>query len=186
MLETLAYHNIHQQVIDKCMMGNRQAQYDLYKLYAKSMLHTAYKITQDKAESEDAVQEAFLNIFKNIHLYKGESSFGSWAKKIVINQALTALRKRKMSFEDVGPIGELLEETIDDSSDEQHYKVESVKKAIQELPEGYRVIITLYLLEGYDHAEIAEYLNISESTSKSQYLRAKERLKKILKPMSLS
>lgn len=144
------------------------------------MLNSAYRIVKNTAGAEDVVQEAFVNVFKNIHLYKGESSFGSWMKRIVINQALSTLRRDKVTWLSLDSSEDIPDASDGDDEQEWRYQASVVKTAIEQLPEGYRVILQLYLLEGYDHGEIAEYLGISESTSKSQYMRAKQKLRTML------
>jgi RNA polymerase sigma factor (sigma-70 family) len=178
-VQTQNYHNLHQAVIDRCKSGERSAQYELYKLYSKAMLNTAYRIVQNTAEAEDILQESFISVFRNLDNYKGESSFGSWMKKIVVNQALSQVRKRKASWEEIDDEQQGLATEPAEEEDWME-QVTEVKDAINRLPEGYRVILSLYLLEGYDHTEIAGYLNITESTSKSQYLRAKQKLRNML------
>jgi RNA polymerase sigma-70 factor (ECF subfamily) len=133
----------------------------------------------DQEFAEDMLQEAFVSAFQNIKSYQGRASFGAWLKKIVVNKAISHLRKQQMEFVEFDDRFELSEE---ESSDDTHLvlKVESVRGAIQKLPKGFRIVFSLYLLEGYDHREIAQILGISESTSKSQYNRAKKKLKEIL------
>ena len=128
-------------------------------------------------EAEDVMQEAFLKAFTKIDTYEGKVSFGAWLKKIVINRSLDQLKKRKVKFEE-------LSEKIPDE-DPVHFEIseiqmEQLKKAIQQLPDGYRVVLSLYLLEGYDHEEIAQILGITNVSSRSQYLRAKLKLRQML------
>jgi RNA polymerase sigma factor (sigma-70 family) len=181
--EEATFRNIHQDLIDGCREGDQKAQFQVYKLYYKAMFNTSLRIVSDSMEAEDVMQEAFLSAFEKIHTYSGSVSFGAWLKKIVVNRSLDALSKRKAIFEDI----ELHTGIHDDSGEEISYKeeveskVEEVKNAIERLPEGYRVILSLYLIEGYDHDEIAEMLNISSSTSRSQLSRAKQKLVSELK-----
>ena len=173
-----AFRNIHQDLIDGCRAGDQKAQFQVYKLYYKAMYNTSLRIVNDSMEAEDVMQEAFLSAFEKISTYQGTVSFGAWLKRIVVNRSLDVLGKRKAIFEDI----ETHTGLRDDSPDEVSYKedleskVEEVKAAIERLPEGYRVILSLYLIEGYDHDEIAEMLNISSSTSRSQLSRAKQKL----------
>ncbi|GAB3198784.1 RNA polymerase sigma-70 factor (ECF subfamily) [Pontibacter aydingkolensis] len=179
-METISYQDVNSHVIDKCREGDNRAQYELYKLYSKAMFNVSMRITNDYSEAEDVLQEAFISAFKNLHTYKAEASFGSWLKKIVVNAAINAIRKRRSELVpmDERTIGDIAEETYEDDSE---WKVEKVRKAIMKLPDGYRVVLSLYLLEGFDHAEIGEVLGITESTSKSQYSRAKKKLLDIMK-----
>ena len=178
-MEAKEYLDIHRPVIERCKSGDRRAQYELYKLYSKAMYNVSLRITNNTAEAEDVLQEAFLNAFQNINSYKWEASFGSWLKKIVINQSIGVIRKRKFSFTTIEDEKDI-EDEINFNEEELLYKVDTIKKAMQQLSEGYRLVLSLYLFEGYDHAEIGQVLNITESTSKSQYLRAKRKLTEIM------
>lgn len=167
-------------VINRCREGDNRAQYELYKLYSKAMFNVCMRITNDYAEAEDVLQEAFISAFKNLHSFKGEASFGSWLKKIVVNAAINSIRKKKAELVPMEEhmAGEVADEVYEDDTD---WQVDKIRRAIQKLPDGYRVVLSLYLLEGFDHAEIAEILGITESTSKSQYSRAKKKLLEIMK-----
>jgi RNA polymerase sigma factor (sigma-70 family) len=172
------YKNIHQELIDLCMGGNQKAQFQLYKLYYKPMYCVSLRILNDEAEAEDIMQESFLKAFRKIDTYKGEVSFGAWLKKIVINRSLDHLKKKKMQFEKVS------EQTMklpDDNEEIGEVNVEHIKKAIQSLPDGYRTVLSLYLIEGYDHDEISQILGISNSASRTQFSRAKSKLRELLK-----
>ena len=173
-----AFRNIHQDLIDDCKAGDQKAQFQVYKLYYKAMYNTSLRIVNDTMEAEDVMQEAFLSAFEKIHTYSGTVSFGAWLKKIVVNRSLDALGRRKAIFEDIETHTGIRDNGPEEASykEELEAKVEEVKAAIEGLPEGYRVILSLYLIEGYDHDEIAEMLNISSSTSRSQLSRAKQKL----------
>ena len=179
-METSSYKDINRHVIEKCREGDNRAQYELYKLYSKAMFNVSMRITNDYTEAEDVLQEAFISAFKNLYSYKAEASFGSWLKRIVINASINAVRKRRS---ELVPMDErtAIDVPDDQYEDDSDWQVEKVRKAIQKLPDGYRVVLSLYLLEGYDHAEIGEVMGISESTSKSQYSRAKKKLLEIMK-----
>ena len=172
------YQNIHQDLIDRCRKGDTKAQFELYKLYYKPMYNISFRMVGDALEAEDVMQEAFLKAFTKLDTYEGLVSFGAWLKKIVINRSLDYLKKRKVKFEEIN-------EKIPDEEPEgiviSEVHMEHLKKAIQRLPDGYRVVLTLHLLEGYDHEEIAEILKISNGSSRSQYLRAKLKLREMLK-----
>jgi len=176
-LETL-YENIHQEIIEQCREGSQKAQFQLYKLYYKPMYSVCMRIINNETEAEDAMQEAFLKAFTKIGTYKGEVSFGAWLKKIVINRSLDYLKKRKVKFEE---INEKTNKIIDYQMETKEVNVKVIKDAIQKLPDGYRVVLSLYLIEGYDHEEISEILEISNSNSRTQFLRAKNKLREILK-----
>ena len=170
-------YNIHRDIVDRCIQGDRSAYHELYTLYSKAMYNTCLRITQDVADAEDVLQEAFVSAFNHIRSFKGDSTFGAWLKRIVVNKALTFINKKKIDW--VG----LEQEGIDVEDREEpvaFYNVENIKKSIDNLPEGYRIVLSLYLLEGYDHKEIAGILDITESTSKSQYNRAKKKLRALI------
>lgn len=170
---------MHEELIDRCRMGDRDAHFRLYKLYSRAMYNVGYRITGNEEDAEDVLQESFISAFRNLESYRGDASFGSWIKKIVINKAINVLKKRKWEL-----MPEDKEFDVPEEESEQEYlpslSVDRVRDAIQRLPDGYRSVLSLYLLEGYDHQEIAEIMNISESTSKSQLNRAKNKLRELL------
>ncbi len=176
-METV-YIDKHLALVNDCRAGNRKAQFELYKLYASAMYNVALRIVNDDAEAEDVLQEAFLDAFNRIADFRQETTFGLWLKQIVINRAINYLRKRKAEFVGLDDV-EIEDEPATDF-EETHLKVEAIKAAIAELPDGYRVVLTLYLFEGYDHEEIAHILKITENTSRSQYMRAKRKLNSLL------
>ena len=175
------YQNIHQDLINACRGGDRKAQFKIYKLYYKAMFNTCLRIVNDTAEAEDIMQESFLDAFRRLDSYSGEGSFGMWLKRIVVNNSLDALRKRKESVS-------LDEENVDlpdpgDTYDEEavQLQVKEVKDAIAKLPEEYRIVLSLFLLEGYDHEEISEILKISNQLSRTRYSRARQKLLEIIR-----
>jgi RNA polymerase sigma factor (sigma-70 family) len=176
-LKTL-YENIHQEIIDQCREGSQKAQFQLYKLYYRPMYSICMRIINNETEAEDVMQEAFLSAFRKIDTYKGEVSFGAWLKKIVINRSLDYLKKRKVKFEE---INEKTNQLPDYQMETKEVNVQVIKDAILKLPDGYRVVLSLFLIEGYDHEEISEILGISNSNSRTQYLRAKNKLRELLK-----
>ncbi len=173
--------DIHYHLIEAAKARDSTAQFELYNLYAKAMLNVSFRIVNDRDEAEDVLQESFINVFKNIDSYRGDSSFGSWVKRIVINASLNVIKKRKLDLMDID------EGNIDVEDDyeevESELSVENIRKAVDLLPDGFRLVFSLYAFEGYDHREIGEILEISENTSKSQYNRAKKKLKELLKEM---
>lgn len=165
-------------LIEECKKGNNKAQYMLYNQYSKAMYNLAYRMTNNREDAEDILQETFVDCFRNISTFRFESTFGAWLKTILINRSINHLRKKKINL----ILLENVPETIaGEDENEEIYDTGKVFKCIELLPDGYRVILTLYLLEGYDHTEISQILDISESTSKSQYSRAKAKLRKLLK-----
>lgn len=171
--------NPHAELIEQCRQGDRDAHYRLYKLYAKSMYNIGYRIVHNTGEAEDVLQEAFISAFRNLEYYRGDASFGSWLKRIVVNKAINVLKKRRPEpFPDDERFD--IPEAAEAEGATFPFTVDQVKKAVEALPDGYRAVLSLYLLEGYDHAEIAEILGISESTSKSQFNRSKKKLLNLL------
>ena len=171
------YFNIHQDLLDRCQEGDQQAQFEIYRLYYKSMYNSSLRIVGVAEEAEDIMQESFLTAFRKLKGYSGEVSFGSWLKKIVINRSLDILRKRKVLFEELH--AEL--PVVDDPEPEaDSVSVEEVKTAINQLSDGYRTILSLILLEGYDHEEVSEILGIKNVTSRTQFSRARQKLREIL------
>ncbi len=171
--------NIHEELIQRCREGDRQAYYQLYKLYSRSMYNVGFRIVNNTEEAEDVLQEAFISAFKNLHHYRGDATFGAWLKRIVVNKAINYLKKKKMERFPDDEKWDVKEEVVDEF-ESFPFSVDKVKRAIESLPDGYRTVLSLYLLEGYDHGEIAEIMGITESTSKSQFNRSKKKLKELL------
>jgi RNA polymerase sigma-70 factor (ECF subfamily) len=144
------------------------------------------RILNHVGEAEDILQESFIDAFAKIKDFRQDSTFGIWLKQIVVNKAINQIRSRKIQLVDIEAFGG--DETdIPDYQDsyneeETKFEVERVKRAMQQLPEGFRVVLSLYLFEGYDHEEIGKILHITESTSRTQYMRAKKRLLEIITP----
>jgi RNA polymerase sigma factor (sigma-70 family) len=144
------------------------------------MYNTALRITHNEEEAQDVLQEAFISAFENLVSYRGDSAFGAWLKRIVVNKAITMVTKRKMERLPEDGNWDVKQEEPIDIFESFPFTVERVKNAISALPDGYRNVLSLYLLEGYDHGEIADIMKISESTSKSQLNRSKKKLKELL------
>lgn len=147
------------------------------------MYNVALRVVKNSDEANDMLQNSFIDVFKNLHTFQYQATFGAWMKRIVINNCINLLRKKKLQIIE-------LQEGYHDRSEEPEdlppsINVEAINNALNQLPEGYRVIFSLYAMEGYDHSEIAEILSVSESTSKSQYHRAKQKLKLLLKSENL-
>ena len=181
-LEQTLYIDKHLPLVEACRRGERKAQHEIYRLYAKSMYNVAVRIVNHAGEAEDVLQDAFLDAFQKINDFQQTSTFGAWLKQIVINRSLNQLRNRKVQWVDIEEGYDICEEESYDE-DRVNYDVQRVQRGIQQLPDGFRTVICLYLLEGYDHKEIAEVLGIAESTSRTQYIRAKRRLLEILRTM---
>jgi len=177
---TTKYEDIHRDVIEACMKGDVRAQYQLYSLYSRAMYNICYRMTNAQEEAEDMLQESFTYAFSKLGSFRFESSFGAWLKRIVVNNCINHLKKKRVELVYTEQSNDPMPEDDNVDYGEIKLRVESVMKAVGQLPEGYRIVFSLYLLEGYDHKEISEILGISESTSKSQFLRAKQKIKEIL------
>jgi RNA polymerase sigma factor (sigma-70 family) len=176
------YRNIHQDLIDSCRKKDIRAQFQVYRLYYKNMYNISLRIVNNVGDAEDIMQESFLSAFENIQTFSGQVSFGAWLKRIVINRSLDFLRKKKIKLTEIEESGDIADHAEDDWDDENmSMKVDRIHECIKILPDGYRIILSLYLLEGYDHEEIGDILGISASTSRSQYTRARQKLYLMLK-----
>jgi RNA polymerase sigma factor (sigma-70 family) len=166
-----------EELIKSCIAEERLAQNRLYERFAPKMLGVCYRYAQTQAESEDILQEGFVKIFNNLKKFRFESSLETWITRIMVNTALNHLRatkKLKMESE-----LDAAENAYEVASFQWHQMDTLVlMKFIQELPTGYRVVLNMYAIEGYSHSEIAEQLGIQESTSRSQFIRAKALLEK--------
>lgn len=170
-----------QLLVEQCKNNSQRAQMQLYKQYNNGMFIIANRYMKDTAAAEDAMQEGFIKAFKKIDQFSGKVTFGAWLKRIVINTCLDAIKAKKMQTiqlnEEVGYIAE--EENDWDIADSS--TIDEVKNAIAALPEKYKTVIQMYLLEGYDHQEIGEIMNMSENTSRTILHRGRIQLKETLK-----
>ncbi|MBU2919786.1 RNA polymerase sigma factor [Winogradskyella psychrotolerans] len=170
-------------IVEKCKQNDRQAQMQLYNQYCDGMLIVALRFVKDTMEAEDVVQEAFINAFSKLEHFKAEVSFGAWLKRIVINKCIDVLKSKKQRIVELEAyhLNVIEDNNEDDWTVEDDITVEDVKRAIETLPDKYKFVVLLYLIEGYDHKEIAEILNISEIASRTQLSRGKQKLKNALK-----
>lgn len=183
---TLNYADTHKEIVEKCKAGNRQAQFELYRLYSKAMYNVCLRMVRDELDAEDLLQNSFVDIFTKIETFRYQSSVGAWIKRIVINNCINHLKKKKIYFQELEDQHAAVPEDNEIPGEySQGLSVEAIKQALYELPDGYRVVFSLYLLEGYDHREIGEILDIAETTSKSQYSRAKAKMREILRAQKL-
>ena len=168
-------------LVEQCKEHNPKAQMTLYKQYCDGMYIVAQRYLRDTAAAEDAMQEAFIKAFQKLSQFKGDVTFGAWLKRIVINTCLDVIKRRK---EEMTEINDDVMSIVDDDDDWQvadATTINEVHLAIDKLPYNYRVVVQLFLLEGYDHQEISEILNISESASRTNLHRGKSQLKETLK-----
>lgn len=167
-------------LVSRASQGDRIACHVIYKNYVEAMFHTVVRIVGNSEDAQDVTQETFIKVFQKLNSFRGEATLGAWIKRIAVNTALNFIRdKKKIFFEELNE-----KITISDKIeiDEVQWQndILQVHHAIKKLPDGCRVVFNLYLLEGYQHKEVADMLGISESTSKTQYRRAKRILKEIL------
>lgn len=167
-----------EEIVNGCLKGDPKYQQVLYNQYAKKMYGVCLRYAQDKEGARDILQEGFIKVFQNLQAFKGQGSFEGWVRRIMVNHALEGLRKlsNRVQHVDVEEVHEALHETVNYSRYDMNYLLEK----IQQLAPGYRAVFNLYVIEGYQHNEIAEMLGISENTSKSQLSRARKLLQESL------
>jgi RNA polymerase sigma factor (sigma-70 family) len=162
------------EIIEGCLAQNRLAQKTFYDRYSRAMYTLAYRLTHDFTTANEVLQDGFLQAFRSMSTYRGEATLGSWLKTIVIRTAFKHLKSAKI-FDEITPS---VSDTLIDWGDS--LDAEYLEKAIQDLPDGFRTVFVLIEIEGYTHKEVANILNISEGTSKSQLFHAKQKLRKML------
>lgn len=183
------YRDTHRELVLGCQRKDRNAQRALYGHYAKPMYNLCLRMLKHSHDAEDVLQVAFVHIFGKIDTFNFDASISAWIKRIVVNRCIDHLKKRRLLTTDLDPARH--DAADSNPSTEPAYapissgnggkmSVSDIKRATRQLSEGYRVVLSLYLFEGYDHEEIASILGISVGTSKSQYSRAKKRLAAIL------
>jgi RNA polymerase sigma factor (sigma-70 family) len=166
-------------LITLCKKNDRKAQIRVYELLSKRMFNTSIRIVKNSMVAEDIVQESFITVFNLLDTFRGETGFENWLRRIVINKSIDQLRKEKIQFTD--DLDEIEYPDYEDTNYDFQPKrddqlIDEIKKQVNKLPGGYRIIFSLFYIEGYDHEEIGQILNISSSTSRSQLTRAKEKL----------
>lgn len=170
--------DIHKKIIEASKTGDSRAQYKLYQLYSKAMYNVCMRIMNNREDAEDMLQESFTEAFIKLDTFRYEATFGAWLKRIVVNRCLNYLKRRNPEISTVDDLISYDQEEV--QFEDNELDVNRIQRAIAKLPDGYRVIFSLYLLEGYDHGEIAHIMGITESTSKTQLHRAKAKLKELL------
>ena len=177
----MSEHLQHRDIVRRCKRGDRKAQNQLYRLYSKAIYNICLRMVNNEMDAEDILQTSFVYVFMKMDSFRFESTIGAWIKRIVINNCINHIKRKKMRFEarDEG-FKQVEDESPEPMIQDSDLDVKKVKMAIGQLPDGYRTVFTLYTMEGYDHQEIGEILDISEATSKSQYSRAKKKLKSLL------
>lgn len=172
----------YDELVAKCKQGDVQSYEILYKQYAKRMFNTSLRIVNNASDAEDVLQEAFASAFHFLDKFDYSSTFGAWLKRIVINKSINVLRQRKLAFVDFEetPVYQIEDTEVLDEENIQ-LKVEEIRRTMSQLPNGYRTVLSLFLFEGYDYEEIGDILQISGSTVRTQYHRAKQKLVHMLK-----
>lgn len=167
-------------LVEQCKANDRKAQMRLYKQYCEGMFCVAMRYVQNSDDAEDVIQESFINAFQRIHQFKGEVTFGAWLKRIVINKSIDFLKAKKQRLVALDENYWQLAED-DDWTVENDITIDQVKLAIDQLPEKYRYVVMMFLIEGFDHKEISQVLKLTETTSRTRLLRGKSYLKELLK-----
>jgi RNA polymerase sigma-70 factor (ECF subfamily) len=170
---------LHRYLIQKSQEGDRKAQHELYNLYVAAMYNICRRMMGNDEDAKDVLQEAFIQAFSKLGTLQKVDSFPGWLKRIVINKCLNALNQTKefpmLSHSDPPSLPE-----AQDTLEVSEHRVSRIKKAIDHISEGCRTVLNLYVFEGYSHQEIAEILSISESASKSQYSKAKSKIRELI------
>lgn len=169
--------------IELCKQNNRKAQMQVYQHYCDAMYHVALRFVNHTAEAEDVVQDAFIKAFSKLHQFKGDVTFGAWLKRIVINKSIDYLKSKKQRLVELDEVHLKVIDTdtndkwlVDDTT-----TLDQIKQAINSLPDKYKYVVMLFLIEGYDHQEISQILNITEVASRTQLSRGKVKLQDLLK-----
>ena len=165
-----------QELILGCIAARPKAQKALFDIYAPKLYVVCLRYLKDQMRAQDVLQDTYVKIFANIGNYKSEGAFEGWLKRIAVNTCLDQLRKDKKLLTDVS-IDDVSHKLSTDSFSVEKLMADDLLKLVQALPDGYRTVFNLFAIEGYSHQEIAQQLGISESTSKTQYLRARAYLK---------
>ncbi len=166
----------HEKLVEACAMNDRNAQFEIYDLYYKAMFNTSLRIVNDSFSAEDIMQESFLDAFSKIESFEWRSSFGSWLKRIVVNKSIDLIKKNNDTVLLNDDVSIIYEENLMEDSDNIKCKLDKIDMALKEIPKNYKVVLVLYLFEGYDHQEISQILNIPYNNVRVRYLRAKRSL----------
>ncbi|WP_420602392.1 RNA polymerase sigma factor [Flagellimonas sp.] len=171
------------ELVEQCKANDRKAQLQLYKQYCDGMYGVAMRFLKNPDDAEDVLQESFIKAFQRIDQFKGEVTFGAWLKRIVVNRSIDFLKSKHQKTVELNESFMHVTED-DDWTIEDGVALEKVKSTIENLPEKYRYVVQLFLVEGYDHNEISQILEISETASRTRLLRGKTQLKEMLKNMA--
>lgn len=169
-----------QELVEGVLKGNPTHQSALYQLYSVPMFRVVLRFARDKGEAEDMLQDGFIRVFRDMSQFRGDGALGGWIRRIMVNTALSHLRKQRDFLKDTGDFAPFENLFRTDEDFASRIDAESLLKTLQRLPPGYRAVFNLYAIEGFSHEEIADQLGISVGTSKSQLFKAREYLKKII------
>ncbi len=173
-MKLISLHKNYTTLIKKAKKGNRHSQHDLYQLFAPKMLSVCRQYLKHNDLAEEVMLNGFYKVFTKLESYSDQGSFEGWIRRIMVNESISELRRqKKLYFKDESVIENSLEHA---TSIDTEFAVEEIQKVIDSLPEGYKTVFVLYAVEGYKHSEIAELLQISEGTSKSQLSKARKML----------
>ena len=175
-MKVIALHKNEQQLISEAIANNRQAQQQLYSKYASKMLSVCRQYIKDIHYAEDVMITGFMKMFTNLKKFEHKGSFEGWIKRIMIHECIDYLRVKKNSFNHKDIDDVVYSEEEGDYEMEGDFSIDDIQLLIDNLPDGYKIVFNLYSIEGYKHNEIAELLNISEGTSKSQLSHARKML----------
>lgn len=181
LLKVIQLYKNENALIKKASQNNREAQKAIFDLHAPKMLSVCRYYIKDLQHAEDVMLKGFLKVFSNLNAFKGDGSFQGWIRRIMVNESISYLRQQKkveFSLEEVN-ISE-----DEHNSESSFYEVDEIQQCIDLLPEGYKMVFVLYAIEGYKHREIADILNISEGTSKSQLFKARKLLQQQIKALN--
>lgn len=168
-------------LVQQCLNGEASAYRALYDRYSKAMYNTALRILNRTDDAEDILQEAFTDAFQQLKSFEGRSTFGAWLRQIVVYKSIAHLKKQKLHVNGLETDAENIADDTVLEEDEVWYTVDSIKQAMQKLPDGYRTVLTLHLIEGFEQEEVAEMMKVAHSTVRTQYMRAKQKLLQLLK-----
>lgn len=167
-------------IVEECKANNRKAQLKLYKQYCDGMFCVAMRFLKNEVDAEDVTQESFIKAFQKIDQFKGDVTFGAWLKRIVINKSIDFLKSKRQRMVELDESFMIVTED-DDWTIESGINLEEVKIAIESLPEKYKYVVMMFLIEGFDHNEISEVLGLTSSNCRTRLLRGKGLLKELLK-----
>jgi len=168
------------EIVEECKANNRKAQLKLYKQYCEGMFCVAMRFLKNADDAEDVMQESFIKAFQKIHQFNGEVTFGAWLKRIVINKSIDFLKSKQLKMVELDETYMSIT-TDDDWTVSEEISMDDIKLAIEGLPEKYKYVVMMFLMEGFDHSEIAQVLNLTPSNCRTRLLRGKGLLKELLK-----